>query len=92
MYVVEFPFNRVARIWSTAYYWTARQIHSGSAHREKDVLRFRKFQNDICETVSFSLTLQGCSPEFLTSANTHSKKNVSFEYSKIVGSLPEKSL
>ena len=31
-------------------------------------------------------------PEFLTSANADSKKNVSFEYSEIVGSLPEKDL
>ena len=33
-----------------------------------------------------------CSPEFLTSGNTDSKKNVSFEYSEIAGSLPEKIL
>ena len=32
--------------------------------------------------MSFSLTLQLYSPEFLTSANADSKKNVSFEYSE----------
>ena len=41
-------------------------------------------------TVPFSLTPQPCSLEFLTSANTDSKKNASFECSEIVGSLPEK--
>ena len=89
---VGFPFNRVARIQSTAYYQTALQIHSGSAQKGKDVLKFEKFKKKLCETVSLSLMIKPCSPEFLTSANTDSKKNVSFEYSEIAGSLPEKGL
>ena len=41
MYVVEFPFNRVVRKLSTAYYLTAlQQIHSRSAQKEKYVLKF----------------------------------------------------
>ena len=90
--VAEFPFIRAARISFTAYYRTTLQIHSESAEKVKGVLKFRKFQKRICENVPFSLTLQPCSPEFLTSANADSKKNVSFEYSEIVGSLPEKGL
>ena len=49
-------------------------------------------KKNLCGSVSFSLTLQPCSPEFLTSAKAGSKKNVFFEYSKIVGSLSEKGL
>ena len=39
-YVDEFPFNTVERIQSTAYYWIALQIHSASAQKERDVLKF----------------------------------------------------
>ena len=39
---MEFPFNTVGRIQSTAYYWTAPQIHSGSAQKIKGVLKFIK--------------------------------------------------
>ena len=39
-YVDEFPFNTVERIQSTAYYWIALQIHSGSAQKERDVVKF----------------------------------------------------
>ena len=45
-----------------------------------------------CETDIFSLTLQPCNPDFLNPANTGFQKNVSFECSAIVGSLPEKGL
>ena len=83
---------RVAQIKSTAYYRTALQMHSGSAQKGKYILKFWKFQKHLCKTVPFFLTLQPCSPEFLNSAITGSKKNVSFEYSEIVGSLPEKGL
>ena len=34
-YVVEFPFNSVTRIQSTAYYWSTIQIHFGSAQKGK---------------------------------------------------------
>ena len=67
-------------------------MHFENAQIGKGVLKFRKFQKNLCESVPFYLTLQPCSPEFLTSANAGSKKNVSFEYSEIVGSLPEKGL
>ena len=82
---------RVARIQSTAYR-TALQMHSENAQNIKGVLKFRNFQKNLCERVPFSLTLQPCSLEFLTSANADSKKNVSFQYFEIVGSLPEKGL
>ena len=72
--VVEFPFNTVSRTQPSAYCRTALQTHAGSVQKGKDVLEFCKFQKNICGTVLFSLTLQPCSPEFLTSANTDSKK------------------
>ena len=58
----------------------------------KGVLKFRKFQKNLCEGVSLYLPLQPCSPEFLNSLNTGSQKNVFFECSEIVGSLIEKGL
>ena len=51
-----------------------------------------KIQKNLYETVLFSLTLQPCSQEFLTSASKNSKKNVSFEYYETAGRLPEKGL
>ena len=86
---------RVAQIKSTAYYRTALQIHSGSAQKGKGILKFQNFQKILCEPVPFFLallTLQPWNPEFLTSANAVSKKNISIEYSEIVRSLPEKGL
>ena len=68
------------------------QIHSESAEKVKGVLKLQKLQKNLCKSVPFSLMLHPCSPEFLTSANADSKKNVSFEYSEIVGSLSEKGL
>ena len=62
--------------------------YCGSIHKEKDILKFQKLQKIICETAPFSLTLQPCIREFLTSENPDYKKNVSFEYSEIVESLP----
>ena len=50
MYVVKF---RIARIKSTAYYRTALQIHSGSAQKGKDILKFQNLQKIICQTVPF---------------------------------------
>ena len=50
-------------------------------------------QKNVCSGVpSIFLKLQPYSPQFLISANTDSKKNVSFKYSEIAESLPEKSL
>ena len=46
----------------------------------------------ISKTVSFSLTLQPWSPEFVTLSTTDSRENVSFEYSEIAGSLAKKGL
>ena len=91
-YLAEFPFIRVARIESTASYRTPLQIHSESTQKGNNVLKSRKFQNNLCESVSFSLTLEPCSPEILTSNNGDYKKNVCFEYSEIVATLPEKGL
>ena len=53
---------------------TVSQIHSGSAQKGKNILKLRKFQNNLCDTVPFSLTLLPCSPETLASANTDFKK------------------
>ena len=89
---MAFPFNRVAQIQSTAYCGTALQIHSESGQKGEDAKKCQKFKKNLCETVPFSLTLQPCSPELLTSVSKDSKKNVSFEYYEIAGSLPEKGL
>ena len=78
-YVLEFPFERVARIQSTAYYRNILQIHSGSAQKGKDVLKFQKFQKNICEFVPFSLTLQPCSPEFRYTFLTERWNNYCYE-------------
>ena len=44
-------------------------------------------------TVPFSLTLQACCPEFLTSSKTDSTKKMdSYQRSDIVGNLSEKDL
>ena len=82
---------RAARIKITAYYRDALQIHSGSGQR-KGYSKISEISKNLCENVPFFLTLQSCSPEFLTSANTNSKKSASFAYSEIVGTLPEKGL
>ena len=49
-------------------------------------------KKNLCETVPFSVSLQACNPQFLMSAKADSKKNVSFECSEMVGSLPGKGL
>ena len=91
--MVIFSLFKVARIQSIAYYWTTPQIHFRSAQKGKDVRKFQKSHKNLSETVPFALTLQPCSPEFLTLGNTDFKKNVSFvEYSEIAGRLPEKGL
>ena len=77
-YVVKFSFIRVARLQNR---YILRVLRKG-----KGVLKFWKFQKN--RKYAF-LTLQPCSAEFLTSANVCSKKNVSFEYSEMVGSLPD---
>ena len=56
---------------------------------------FENFENSkkiLCKTDLFFLTLQACSPEFLTLVQKGSKTNVSFECSEIFGSLPGKCL
>ena len=85
-YVVEFPLGCANEVYSLL------QIHSGSAQKGKDILKFQKFQKSLCGTIPFSPTLQSCSPEFLSSASTDSKKNVSFDCSEVIASLPEKGL
>ena len=60
---MEFPFNRVSQIQSTAYCRTVLQIHSTSAQKGKNVLKFQKFQK-ILESVFAEVRnsgLQGCS-------------------------------
>ena len=92
-YVVEFLYKKGKQIQSTAHYWAALQIHSGSAQKVfLYVIKSQKFQKNLFQTVPFSLTLQTSSPEFLTSGNADSKKNAFFGYSEIVGSLPLKGL
>ena len=55
--------------------------------RETMFSKILKITQNLCDTVPFSLTLQPCSPEYLTSVNTYSKKNVSFEGFEIVWSF-----
>ena len=84
---VEFPFNRVSQIQSTAYCRTVLQIHSTSAQKGKNVLKFQKIAY-----YPFFTNATALQSRISASANTGSKKNVSFECSGIVGSLPQKSL
>ena len=94
MYVLEPAFNTIAGMQSTAYHRIkdCTTVTFGSFQKGNNVLKFCKFCKYICETVSFSLRLQPWNPEFLTSLNTGPKKNVSFECSEIVKSLPEEVL
>ena len=71
---------------------TVYQYFSESAQKEKDALKFENSKKIFAKLFLFPLTLQACNPQFLTSAKTDSKKNVFFECSEIVGSLPGKDL
>ena len=62
------------------------------AQKGQYFLKYQQFQKNLCETVVFFPTLQLCSPKFLTSANTDSRENVSFDCSEIAVKLPEKDL
>ena len=64
------------------------QQHAQKASERKQCSKISKIRQKSLRKCPFSLTLQLCSEEFLTSANTHSKKNNSFECSEIVGDLP----
>ena len=47
MYVIEFPFNKIVRLQSTAYYRiknSTTDFFSGSAQKGKDVLKLSHFQ------------------------------------------------
>ena len=80
-YVVEF----VIELHKYSLQPTVGLIHSGSAQKEKDVLKIWKSKKIFAKLLLFFLMLQPCSPKFLTSANTSSNENVSFEYSEIAG-------
>ena len=72
---------------------TSIQILFWKCSERKGYSKMSKIKKkNICKTVTFSLTLQCCSPEFPPSAKRDSKKNDSFECSDIVGSLPGKGL
>ena len=65
MYLVEF--DKIARLRSTSTvdYRTKNPItdnYPRSSQKEKDALKFRKFQKNLGKTVPFSLTLQVDSP------------------------------
>ena len=65
MYLVEF--DKIARLRSTSTvdYRTKNPItdnYPRSSQKEKDALKFRKFQKNRGKTVPFSLTLQVDSP------------------------------
>ena len=65
---------------------TPPQVNFESAQKEKDILKARKFQKNLCKFVSFFITY-ACNSQFVTSRKTDSKKNVPFECSDIVRSL-----
>ena len=73
---------------STAYYRTELQTRSGSIQKEKDVLKFQKFQKNLCVIVPFSLTAQPAGSRISDFSKHTFQENVSFEYSEKVGSLP----
>ena len=89
------PLNVNAQIQSTAYYRTKNSTSDNflKVFRKKRLYyKFKNSKKNLCKTVPFRLTLKVCSPQFLPSAKTDSKKNVSFEYSQIVRGLPGKGL
>ena len=58
----------------------------------KGFSKSQKFQKNPRKTVSFHLTLKACRPQFPTSAETDTKKNVCFECFEMNGSFPKKNL
>ena len=71
---------------------TPLQILFWKCSERKDCSKSLKFQKTLGKTIPFPLKLQACNAQFLTLPKTDSKKNVSFECSEIVGSLPGKGL
>ena len=57
---------------------------SWRAQKGKDFLKFQKPLKKTLQNSSYSLTLQTCNPELLTSVKKDPKKNISFECSEIV--------
>ena len=77
MHVGESPFDKYARL-QLAAYWNRNSTTNTFPQKGKGVLKFQKFQKDLCAKLSlFSLTLQVCSPEFLTLTKSDSKENAS---------------
>ena len=82
-YVGEFPFDKFVRPQSTAHrtknsttdiFWKCLE--------RKECSKISKISKTfLCNTNPFSLTLQACSSELLTSTKSDSKKNVSCECS-----------
>ena len=86
MYVVEFLSVTIARMQSTAY---CRSKNSPTdifleELRKKKFSKISKIPKKYLQKSSFSLTLQACNPELLTSVKKDPKKNVFFECFKIV--------
>ena len=91
---MEFYFNKIARLQSTAHYQTKNFVTGTFQEVLKKERMFRNFKNSekSLQNISFSLMLQACSPDFPTSTKTDSKKNVFCDCSEIVGNLPGKNL
>ena len=82
MYLADF--DKIARLrsTSTAYYRTKNPItdnYPRTAQKEKDALKFRKFQKKSWENCTFFSNVTGRQPIISDLTKTDSKKNVSCE-------------
>ena len=72
----------------TAELKTPLQILFLKRSERKEYSKISKIPEKYLQNCPFSLTLQVCSPEFLTSGKKDPKKNISFQCSEIVRILP----
>ena len=72
----------------TAKLKTPLQLLFLKRSKRKECSKISKIPEKYLQNCSFFLTLQVCSPEFLTSGKKDPKKNISFQCPEIVGVLP----
>ena len=82
-YVVEFPFNEIARLQSTTYCRTKNSTaDTGTYPARKICYNFRKFQKNLWKTVRFLLNSSGLQTSIDFNKHRDSEKNVSCECSE----------
>ena len=91
MHVIEFFFNKIVTLQSTAYYRVKNSttyFFSGSAHKGKDVIKLPCFQKNPAKLSLFS-NFTGLQFRISVLTEKHTKKIFSCECSKLVVNLPE---